>query len=42
MRFDDEPQPRGRRNLLISILIILAVVLMLALHLTGIVEPGSR
>jgi flagellar basal body-associated protein FliL len=42
MQTDDKPPARSGRGFLIVLLIVVAVVLMVVLHLTGVVGPGSH
>ena len=40
---DDDPQPdRGNRRLLVPIIVMVLVIIFLALHLTGVLGPGSH
>jgi hypothetical protein len=39
---NDSPPTRPRRNLVVPAVIVVVVLLFLALHLTGVLGPGSH
>jgi hypothetical protein len=40
---DDDPQPdRGKRGLLVPVIVVVVVVIFVLLHLTGVVGAGSH